>query len=237
MSNSSPIVEAEVIDYLKDHPDFFNKHLDLLGSLDIPHQSGKAVSLVERQMQALRQSNSDLKERLEQLLDVARNNEKHFDNTKTFTIDLVDFHLDSGNLKKLIELFNQRFPSILAAHDYRLVLIDQNSNTVNDKVVHLDRQQLKEEASKLADLKKALCGTLKDQEKALLFGDAANKVNSFAVIPLRSGELFGLIAIGNRQEHYFQKSMGTLFLDYIGELAEKVIFDILEKDEASPIAV
>ena len=45
--------EADVANYLANHPDFFERHLPLLRRLSIPHQSGSStVSLVERQVSA-----------------------------------------------------------------------------------------------------------------------------------------------------------------------------------------
>lgn len=238
MSNSTPIVEAEVIDYLKDHPDFFNKHLELLGSLDIPHQSGQAVSLVERQLQALRQSNNDLKARFDQLMDVARVNEKHFENTKLFTLNLLDFHIRRGSLSELVELFDTQFPKILAAHAYRLVLIDYpESNIASNNLLCVESAQLKESAPKLHNLKKSFCGGLTKAEKEIIFGLDADKVASFALIPLQLDQGQCFIAVGNRQEKYFHKGMGTVFLDYIGELSGRIITDIKSNQAQDAIAV
>ena len=48
--------ESEISDYLTAHPDFFERHLGLLGNLRLPHRTGSAaVSLVEKQVAVLRQ--------------------------------------------------------------------------------------------------------------------------------------------------------------------------------------
>ena len=47
--------ENEVADFLRTHPDFFERHLALLTELVVPHSSrGGAVSLLERQVGVLR---------------------------------------------------------------------------------------------------------------------------------------------------------------------------------------
>lgn len=47
--------ENEVADFLRAHPDFFERHLALLSELVVPHSSrGGAVSLLERQVGVLR---------------------------------------------------------------------------------------------------------------------------------------------------------------------------------------
>jgi len=46
--------DASVRDYLEANPDFFERHSAILSSLSVPHGSGEAVSLVERQVSMLR---------------------------------------------------------------------------------------------------------------------------------------------------------------------------------------
>jgi uncharacterized protein YigA (DUF484 family) len=47
-----------VSDYLREHPDFFEQHPDVLRDLKISHVGDGAVSLVERQVAVLRERNS-----------------------------------------------------------------------------------------------------------------------------------------------------------------------------------
>jgi len=46
--------DEAVLRYLTIHPEFFNNNQDLLPRLRIPHESGKAVSLIEKQVSVLR---------------------------------------------------------------------------------------------------------------------------------------------------------------------------------------
>ena len=68
--------EVMVIDYLLANPDFFVTHGDLLTRLQIPHDSGGAVSLVERQIGMFREKSLRLEKQLKDLLEVARENER-----------------------------------------------------------------------------------------------------------------------------------------------------------------
>ena len=69
----------QVADYLRRHPAFFAEYDELLPELIIPHQPGQAVSLVERQVKLLRERNIDVRHRLNQLMDVARENDRLFE--------------------------------------------------------------------------------------------------------------------------------------------------------------
>ena len=60
----APATEEQVIVYLRNHPDFFQQHAHLLSELRLPHESGSAVSLVERQVAILRERNMTMRRRM-----------------------------------------------------------------------------------------------------------------------------------------------------------------------------
>lgn len=245
MTNNTPILETDVIQYLESHPDFFSKHLDLLNAINVPHQSGKAVSLVEKQMQMLRQSNNDLKARFSQLMDVARQNESHFENTKHLVLELLDFHLQQNDLSALIDIFDSQFPNVLAANEYRLILLDYTTNTHNihnteklsQKIQMFSSKALKDKIPKLTNMEKSYCGALTKSEKEFLFGTHAELIASCALIPLHFQQVKGIVAIGNFKEQHFHKGMGTMFLDHIGDVLGRILNDLLYKKEQQSIAV
>ncbi len=89
-SPSENLEAAAVAAYLEAHPDFFVDHDELLPALRIPHQRGDTVSLVERQMKILRERNIEMRHRLSQLMDVARDNDRLFDKTRRLILALMD---------------------------------------------------------------------------------------------------------------------------------------------------
>src|SRR5690606_11642643 len=97
--------EDQVRDYLRENKSFFERHPDLLEEITLPHASGKAVSLVERQVSLLRERNIDMRRRLSKLLDNARDNDKLFGNTR----DLVLRLLESRELNEVVNTLLQSF--------------------------------------------------------------------------------------------------------------------------------
>ena len=81
---------ATVAAYLQEHPDFFGEREELLLSLRIPHQRGDTISLVERQLELLRGRNIEMRHRLSQLMDVARDNDRLFEKTRRLNLALMD---------------------------------------------------------------------------------------------------------------------------------------------------
>ena len=66
--------DLSVAEYLQTYPDFFERNGPLLTKLRLPHlrDSGATVSLVERQVEVLRERNQSLERKLKELVDVAR---------------------------------------------------------------------------------------------------------------------------------------------------------------------
>ena len=69
--------DTSVADYLLTYPDFFERNSQLLTKLRLPHVRDVAatVSLVERQVEVLRERNQALERKLKELVDVARAND------------------------------------------------------------------------------------------------------------------------------------------------------------------
>lgn len=60
--------EDAVVAYLAAHPEFFERHPDLVAELRVPHASGHAISLVEHQVGVLRGQLRTERRRLAQLI-------------------------------------------------------------------------------------------------------------------------------------------------------------------------
>src|ERR1017187_7826863 len=69
--------DLNVAEYLQTYPDFFERNGTLLSKLRLPHlrDAGATVSLVERQVEVLRERNQSLERKLKELVDVARAND------------------------------------------------------------------------------------------------------------------------------------------------------------------
>lgn len=212
------ISEQQIADYLADHPDFFSRHLGLLEKLYVPHQSGAAVSLVERQTSVLREKTRQLNAHLSDLIEIARHNDIQFEKTKRMVLSLLDAQtLDDIALvieESLCQDFHGDHTVLLLCSEYHLsdchgirVLPDFDGSPVELMV-----------KSNLVS-----CGQLETAQTQFLFQQDAHRIASAAVVPLCRGETFGLLAVGSHDQDYFQSSQGTLFLSYVGEVLSSVI--------------
>jgi uncharacterized protein YigA (DUF484 family) len=79
-----------VRDYLMDNDSFLQRNPDILDFLHIPHASGSAVSLVEKQASVLREKNVEMRHRLKALSQNARENDLLFEKTRTLVLSLLE---------------------------------------------------------------------------------------------------------------------------------------------------
>src|SRR5690554_1783272 len=103
-----------VADYLRRNPDFFLQQDELLASLRIPHARGSTVSLVERQMEVLRKRGMDLRTRLSRLLEIARDNDRLFAQTRKLTLDM----LQADSLESLVAVLHDGL-----RHEFRIPFV------------------------------------------------------------------------------------------------------------------
>ena len=89
MSDNTRSVEEIVSSYLSQNPDFLEKQPSLLKHLELNHASGPAISLIERQVQYLRQQNEALEQQHNQLIQVASDNEKLMHRLHQLTLELM----------------------------------------------------------------------------------------------------------------------------------------------------
>ena len=79
----------EIAEYLILNPNFFKENPEVLNSIEIVHDSGAAVSLIEKQVELLRSNYNSTTDKLIEILGIAKNNEDIFSLTKKLIISLI----------------------------------------------------------------------------------------------------------------------------------------------------
>ena len=214
MSDDTPAIKADqVAAWLRDHLDFFQHRPELLELIRLPDPRGPAVSLLERQAQILRERNEELRERLNSLIDVARENDMLFEKTRQLTLSLVD------NLRK-------QFGSDAVT----LIVYDRDLNLTGELRKHVRCHayaDLHEALQSMLRSGNAFCGVLRPAELEQLFPEDPERVKSAAMVPLEFNGKQGLLAIGSFDPQHFRSSLGTLFVTHIGEVLARRLADLL----------
>lgn len=215
--DQTPLNAEAVAAYLRQHPEFFVDHEELIPELRIPHQPGTAVSLVERQVRLLRERNIEMRHRLSQLMDVARDNDRLFDKTRRLVLDL----LDAGSLEEVIGAVEDSLRHEFQVPFVGLILFSETPLGVGRSVSSAEAHQA---IGGLLGAGKTTCGVLRPGELEFLFGAADGaQVGSAAVVSLSHQGLHGVLAIGSPDPQHYKSSLGTLFLGYVAEVLARVL--------------
>lgn len=224
--NTNPGLSVDTIrQFLNLNPGFFEQYPDLLADIQLPHDSGQAISLIERQISVLRERNAELQERLNALMETARNNDKLFDKTKRLVINL----LEARDLPAMIETLYESLSSDFQISYYNLLLLGDGGALPQTQAKVVGNDEANDRIGTLLRTNRTICGVLRPEELSLLFGEQASEVGSAAVVPLSHGQTFGVLALGHSDPNYYRSSMGTLYLSYIADILNRLIPTTLDR--------
>jgi uncharacterized protein len=211
--------EQAVHDYLAAHPDFFENHASLLSTLHLPHPTGGAVSLVERQVSVLRQKDRKLEKQLKDLIEVARANDLLSAKIHELTLQLFE----TRDLRSTVIALEVAMRSGFGA-DHAVLVVFGDPDDFTDVEAGRFFRVVTKGAEELGPFKtflngtSARCGKIRDTQKEFLFRGDADEVGSAALVPLSNASEIGFLAIGSADAQRFHPGMSIDFLTRLGEL-------------------
>ena len=217
--------ESVIADYLKSHPDFFERHPLILLGLKLPHRTGgSAVSLVERQVSMLRQRNAQLERQFKDLVAVAKTNDALVEKIHQLGLKLMR----ARDLPERLERLETGLREDFGAERAVLVLFDDKApaDAAREGFVRrlaADDADVKPFAAFLRAAKPR-CGPLRDRQK-YIFELEADSVSSAALVPLGADASLGFLIIGSRDPDHFHPGTRMDFLARLGELLSVALVD------------
>ncbi len=220
--------EHEMMRYLRDHPAFFETHQDVLAGMVLTHESGPAVSLIERQVQILREQKEEQKRKLQSLISTAHNNEKLNNNVNALILEL----LDADSLDEVLKVIEQRIRADFEADAIVVKLLASGNDVLKE---HEELTAWQQPAlvigEKVMTARQPVCGSFNSEQMQALFDDA--DIQSAGIVPLakdkNSKNCYGIIAIGSYDPQRFRADMGTLFLSLLGQVLTRILKRHLEE--------
>ena len=210
--------EDAVAAYLQHNPDFFERHQALLLRLRVPHaRGGSTISLVERQIEVLREKHAGLEDKLAELVSVARANDAIAEKLHRFTRKLLRAHSRAEAVALIEASLREDFDSFHGV----LVLIGDYPDLAPQRFVRAiarDDAGLKSFDTLFAS-GKPRCGQVRDTQREFLFGQDANDIGSVALVPLGDKNApVGVLALGSTDRDRFHPGMSTEFLARMADL-------------------
>ena len=227
--NHQPLLEAElspveVESYLRRNPDFFENHPALVEELRLPHDCNGAVSLVTRQIEMLRSKAEKLNNQLEDLVQIARENDAVYQRVHQLALTLIDAKSIEDVLAGLDWGLHQYFQADFVAVRIIEPLFE---SPVNGLIVSSEHPQFSI-LTTLIDANKPVCGKVDKPLEDLVFGGNQSGLESCALIPLKLAKFRGIFAIGSRDPRRFSAEMGLSFLVQMGEILGARMAALLE---------
>lgn len=214
----------DVAQYLQDHPQFFNEYADLLADIHIPGlHDDKVISINERQVASLRERNRVLQDKLLELISFGEENDAIGEKMHRLTIALL-------SVSNMSEFFNALYFSL--REDFVIPLVTMRLwNIACSDQEHVEFTPASQDVHVIAEsLSQPYCGSHIADEIQCWFGEGAEHLNSFSMIPLNTTQTIGLLVLGSPDAERFYPEMGTLYLKRLGELVCTTIarYDLVE---------
>ena len=215
------MTDADVAQYLEEHPEFLDAHVDILAKIRIPDpHDGRAIPIAERQMSQLRERNRILEEKLAELIAFGEENDAIGERMHRATLALIA----APNLDDLLGTFYYHLREDFAVPHVALRMWDNDNAPERDEFGRVSEEVLAFTNS----LTSPYCAHHAMFDSVDWFAQEQPPIQSFAYVKL-SGEKFnGLMVLASEDEERFYPEMGTLYLQRLGDIASAAIARYLE---------
>lgn len=218
LSVKDGLTAMEVASYLRRHPEFLNEFPDLAMALVLPREQGSAASLASYQLEVLRDKNRDLARRLQELIEIAHENEALMVRVHTLTLALMRARSLPDTANSVVAALTEDFNTDMV----KLVLFRADANLPAAEWLIAEPAGTSAFPAFAEFFKRAepLCGRLQPDKLDALFARRAPEVQSAVLLPIAD---IGMLAIGSHDANRFHPGMGTVFLKLIGEAVSTAI--------------
>jgi uncharacterized protein YigA (DUF484 family) len=213
------LTAEQVAEFIRQNPGFFENHVDLLMNLQIPHpHGGRAVSIGERQLVAVREKAKLLEDKLRELIQFGEENDAVGEKVHRLCCRLIDApSLDAALDTLYLDLLDHFAVPHVAVRLWNVA--EENPDTKEFAHVAAEMREFVEKMTS------PYCGGHAVYESQAWFGEAAPHLKSFALVPLaRDGLTFGVVGLASEDPKRFYAEMGTLHLARIGDLVSHALW-------------
>ncbi len=203
----------QIAEFLRSHPDFFEAHPDVLLNIEVPHpHGGRTVSIPERQLIATREKVRLLESKLTELIQFGEQNDAVSEKIHALTLRLIAAGTREQVIDTLyLDLLDQFQVPHVAVRFWHTVAPE--GSPINEfQPVAPELIQF------VAAMTAPYVGAHPVYETNLWFGEHAPHLKSYAMVPLKTDRVFGVLLLASENAERFYTGMGTMFLTRIGDV-------------------
>ena len=203
----------DIATYLKEHPEFFEQYAEMMSQINIPHpHGGRTIPISERQILTLREKSKQLESKLREIIQFGEENDAVGEKIHKISIALLRARDAQSAVQAALQHLHDDFA---VPH----VVIRLWRGAQNEFSERSEFQAVSEMTRNFAAaLTEPTCSAEPAADTASLFGEAAPMLSSYAYIPLRDGDTFGLLALASEEPRRYFSGMGTVYLSRLGDL-------------------
>jgi len=207
--------QERIARFLRANPDFFAHRSELLASMNVPHLRAEGTaSLIERQVQVLRDKHRREGEQLRALVETARDNERVANRLHEIALELMI----SGDLDTVFVSIPPMVRELFRV-DSAVLRIEHNTLAGSrDELVHASDPTFIELRARVAHGRSASNHDLPPSIKEHLFGGDAARIRSVMLVPVGGKRPMGVLILAGVEKNRFPPEQGTFYLDRLGEL-------------------
>ena len=216
---SKELSDKEVASYLLANPEFFVNRDSLLLKIQVPHKNKGTISLVEKQLDVIRDRQKEARKQLKGFVENAERNKEIFDKSRKLILSMMGAKRSSEFFAVLEKGLKRDFRSRANA-----LVVFGKPKQINHFTSRLSVASARKYVGALMQNKAPTLGTLRPREQDFLFRDQSEKVKSSAVLTIRDkNKYLGMLAIGSSDAEYFTPDMDAIFISFIAETLGKLL--------------
>ena len=173
------------------------------------------LRLVERQLKLLREENHSLKSKIDELVGIARENEELNQRFHRLALELMN----TDQLHDVLAMVQDQVQTFFYTDFvcFRFLPGVTDADNIIDRLCLDQDSGIVDSVKPWIEARKPVCGRQDEKINRELFG-ADIHIGSSALIPLYHTRDMGLLCLGSTSADRFGLSMGTIFLQQLGEL-------------------
>ncbi|MGY5451242.1 DUF484 family protein [Agarivorans sp. MS3-6] len=222
---SQPLLidETLVVEFLLDNPDFFMRHPSLVKQLRLPHKEKGAVSLVELQVQRLRDKVLNLEQEITDLMAVASLNERIYN----VYVDLLPDLMACDSFAELQHRLSRALVDDLGVERVSLRLSKSlfASGDLTDEY-GLEHEQIERVRVTRLSHQPHYFGRMTKGELELLF-EHTDDIASVAMMPLGHNAELGFFIAASRDADHYVAGMDSLLLTQLCQVIASLLIRLV----------
>ena len=206
----------DVVQYLRENPEFFETCADEIAEIFVPHpHGGHAIPIAERQILTLREKNAEMTGKLAELVRFGSENDATSARLHRATLALFA----APDLETTLAVLTHSLAEDFAVPQVAVRLWGRVPEQSYLPELAATSAEVREHA---AALDAPQCGSAAVAETREWF-EGGEAPASFAYLPLRTATTFGVLVLASPDPQRFHAGIGTVYLVRLAELASVAI--------------